>query len=281
MPSLNFLLMAGLFALGLVLAKRSRIVTHIVGGVFVVLGFVNLALSQHPEVTTKLFPFADYVFFSDWSGFVAAFLSSASLGLARSRGDRIRASVLSGVLLLLAVMTYAWFFTEAPALKESRFDPHGVCLQTADTTCGPACAVTVLKKSGIETTEKEMAELALSRKATGTRDLGLYRALKLKAAAAGLDVSFVKLNWNELQLVPKPCIIVCVYDPDTPLTTGKELSLSWTPEVGHTVVYFGADVNGRAIIGEPDWGLERWPRWAFDALWTGHAIVVHRGRLFE
>jgi hypothetical protein len=61
-----------------------------------------------------------------------------------------------------------------------------VCLQTSESSCGPACAATLLRKFGITATEKEIAAASLTSR-NGTENWYLARALR----ARGLNVQFV------------------------------------------------------------------------------------------
>ena len=57
-----------------------------------------------------------------------------------------------------------------------------LCLQTSPRTCTPACAATLLSLHGIDTTERDMAQLCLTRQGRswygGTSWQGLYRGIE-------------------------------------------------------------------------------------------------------
>lgn len=73
--------------------------------------------------------------------------------------------------------------------KWSEFQDHwlqGVCLQTSESSCGPACAATLLRRIGRTTTEKEIAQASFTSR-NGTENWYLARTLR----ARGLKVQFV------------------------------------------------------------------------------------------
>ena len=72
----------------------------------------------------------------------------------------------------------------------------GICVQTTDTTCSPACTTTLLRMHGIVAAEQEMAVLCLMR--AGTRWQSLYRGLKRKTDGTRCDVEIVHCPADEL-----------------------------------------------------------------------------------
>lgn len=66
---------------------------------------------------------------------------------------------------LLPVITYAEL-----AGIDSKFDSHGVCLQSTNYNCGPAAAVTALGQLGIDAEESVLAVHARTTKISGTQE---------------------------------------------------------------------------------------------------------------
>jgi predicted double-glycine peptidase len=105
-------------------------------------------------------------------------------------------------LLVCLVMGVAviWFSILpflTPALIKDRLqniktitDSEGSCFQTTDYTCGPAAAVTALRKLGLDAQEGELAILARSSPISGTLPLSLSSALKSRYAADGLECDY-------------------------------------------------------------------------------------------
>ena len=70
-------------------------------------------------------------------------------------------------------------------------------MQSRGASCGPCCAVTLLRHCGIEADEREMSDLCLTTK-SGTPSLGLYRGLKLKTNDTPWDVEVVRGDLEQL-----------------------------------------------------------------------------------
>jgi hypothetical protein len=105
------------------------------------------------------------------------------------RRDRIAVSVL---MACVVAMTSVWPFL-APAFNrnylanlQTRMGTDGVCLQNTDYTCGPASAVTALRKLGFRADEGEIAFLAHTSSATGTPPDILAQVLQKRYANEGL-----------------------------------------------------------------------------------------------
>jgi predicted double-glycine peptidase len=103
--------------------------------------------------------------------------------LSRLPVKRTRAYV-SALMAVVVSMMSVWPFL-APALNRSylarlqtRMDADGICLQSNDYNCGPAAAVTALRKLGFPAEEGEIAILAYTSTATGTPPDILARALQ-------------------------------------------------------------------------------------------------------
>jgi hypothetical protein len=68
--------------------------------------------------------------------------------------------VLASTLLIAAIQIMQWNYTRpvAPHLKDS-VTPSGLVIQTSDTSCAAASAASILRRFGMEMSEREMAEL--------------------------------------------------------------------------------------------------------------------------
>lgn len=126
-------------------------------------------------------------------GFITTLLLTTPLSRLARRRDRI------GVILLEVVAVFAmsvWPFL-APAFNRgylarlsTRIDSDGVCRQSNDYTCGPAAAVTALRKLGFPAEEGEIAILAHTSTAIGTDPDVLTRALRAKYGRDGLVADY-------------------------------------------------------------------------------------------
>jgi len=109
----------------------------------------------------------------------------------------------------------------------------GVCLQSVSSTCGPACAATLLRAAGIEATERELAREALTH-AAGTETWYLARAMRNR----GLPVE-IRLDRRRPYLMPAPSIAA--------------VRLRKLEGTKHFVVLFGKSAAGW-VVGDPNEG---------------------------
>jgi hypothetical protein len=191
----TFLLAIGLFALGVLLGRRKGI-SH---KFFVFLCVIGMAAAL-PGVA-----FAAYYFkifrepiwlyeFRSWS-FAELAAGGAGLlaGLLHGRFSphpRFRRLAgrcfFPGALALGLLVPYAKPVLRPP--QWSQFKDRwsdGVCLQTSESSCGPACVATLLHLSGKSATELEIARESFSSK-SGTENWYLARALRRR----GITVQF-------------------------------------------------------------------------------------------
>jgi len=98
--------------------------------------------------------------------------------------------------VVIALTGSVWPFL-APAFNhrqlehlQTRVDANGVCRQTTDYTCGPASAVTALRKLGLPAEEGEIAILSGTTSSTGTPPDFLAAALQKRYGRDGLIVEY-------------------------------------------------------------------------------------------
>ncbi len=130
-------------------------------------------------------------------GFIAAMVLTAPLSRLPQRRSRIAVVVL--MVVVVCVMS-VWPFL-APAFNrkhlaglKTRFDADGICLQSNDYNCGPAAAVTALRKLGLPAEEGEIALLAHTSSAIGTPPDMLARALRDRYEKEGLVSQYRVFN---------------------------------------------------------------------------------------
>jgi hypothetical protein len=149
----------------------------------------------------------------------------------------------------------------------------GDCVQTTDYTCSAASAATLLRAHGIPATEREMAELCLTRR--GTSWLGIYRGLKLKTQGTRWDVEVVRCSREEL---PKHCDSPLLIDVG--LESGQHVDQAfreeygWRPGLNHSVLLTGFTSDAHAMIVDPMpmIGREEWDPATFKLLWRGYGM---------
>ncbi|GAI31450.1 unnamed protein product, partial [marine sediment metagenome] len=104
----------------------------------------------------------------------------------------------------LMVMVVVWFSVLpflVPALIRgylanlaTRVDSNGICFQSTDYTCGPAAAVTALRKLGLSAHEGELAILSHTSPVAGTLPWCLYTALQNRYSAEGLRCQYRRFD---------------------------------------------------------------------------------------
>lgn len=122
-------------------------------------------------------------------GFIGAMILTTPLLKLPKRRDRIAVRCL---MVLVVLLTSVWPFL-APAFNRdylaslrTRIDKDGICLQNTSYTCGPASAVTALRKLGITADEGQIAILAHTSTAIGTPPDILAAALSRQFVRQGL-----------------------------------------------------------------------------------------------
>lgn len=141
----------------------------------------------------------------------------------------------------------------------TRMDADGVCLQSTDYTCGPAAAVTALRRLGFPAEEGKIALLSQTSSFTGTLPDLLAEALQQKYGRDGLIVNyrFFK-NLNELQQAGLTLAVV-----------------KFSFMVDHYVVVL--KVNSIDVtVGDPLNGIEIISREDFLKQWRFCGIVLQR-----
>ncbi len=143
--------------------------------------------------------------------------------------------------------------------KATKIDEKGVCRQMHDYTCGPAAAVTALRRLDVSATESELAILASTSPAAGTDADLLASAINERYATTGVQAAYRLFNSiDELR-------------PAIPAVALMHFSLF----VDHYVAVLEVMPTG-VLIGDPLGGEELLTREQFARNWRGSAIVVTR-----
>ena len=98
---------------------------------------------------------------------VLGFITTMVLTTPLSRVPQKRIRILVSILMVFIVLSNAIWPFIAPMVDRrqlnglhTRMDKSGICLQTTDYTCGPASAVTALRKLGLPAEEGQIAILS-------------------------------------------------------------------------------------------------------------------------
>lgn len=176
--------------------------------------------------------------------------------------ERVVVCLLMGALLLWSSILP--FLT--PALIESRLasiettlDANGVCLQTTRYTCGPAAAVTALRRLGLPAGEGELAILSHASPITGTLPGSLCKALQNRYAGDGLQCRYRPFgSISELR------------DSGITLAVVKDAFL-----LDHCVAVL--DISDETVtVADPSLGIRSMSRAQFEAVWRFCGIVLKR-----
>ena len=166
-------------------------------GYFIPVGLVFLfavafhvpALLFTPPVSWMLMGLRKFAVF----GFVAAMVLTTPLSRLPKSRDRILVVVLmtANVFFLSLWPFFASMFDrDQLARLETNIGRDGVCLQTTDYTCGPASAVTALRKLGLPAEEGRISILSCTSFQEGTPPDMLADALQNEYGKDGLLVTF-------------------------------------------------------------------------------------------
>lgn len=177
-----------------------------------------------------------------------------------------RARVLICFLMAVIVfMASVWPFL-APMIDrrqlrglQTHMDKNGVCLQTTDFTCGPASAVTALRKLGLPADEGEIAILSCTSEMEGTPEDMLADGLKREYSSSGLLVQCrVFRSVAELKQAGLTLAVV-----------------KYGFMVDHWVAVLGV-TDSEVIVGDPLGGLDHLSYADFAGKWRFVGIVLGR-----
>ncbi len=174
--------------------------------------------------------------------------------------------VVACVLMVMFVVHSSISPLIAPALLKDDLsnlktivDFNGICLQSRNYTCGPAAAVTALRKLGFQAQEGEMAVLARSNPITGTFPGYLYTALQNRYGNKGLKCRYQHFD-SINQLKGQGIILVVI----------KEAFLS-----DHCVAVLNVS-DRMVVIADPGFGKLNMSHEQFEKVWRFSGIVLNR-----
>lgn len=252
--------------------SRSDSVRNTAALLTILFGGLYFRFAWDQTLLTTLVPNSELVILGNWFPIFAAVL--AGIVWAGS-GQRVRRVVPVAMLSVVSVISVTSpLLGEKPVCGENW--RGGVCLQTTPYTCSPASAATLLRVHGIEATEREMAELCLTRR--GTNWMGLFRGLSKKVAGSPWRVEVFDVPTDAKTMPPDtPAILVARLPADSQNHELRDTS-GWRPGQAHSVVYLGKLTDDVLIVGDPTFGRELWRRDELPTLWTGRGLrLVPRG----
>jgi len=170
------------------------------------------------------------------------------------------------VLMVALVVHFSVSPFIAPALLKDELsnlkttiDSNGICFQSRYYTCGPAAAVTALRKLGFDAQEGEMAVLARTSPIIGTLPRCLYAALQNRYGQKGLNCQYRHFD-SVTQLKGRGITLAVI----------KDTFLS-----DHCVAVL--DVSDQMVtIADPVFGKLNMPHGQFEKIWRFSGIVLNR-----
>jgi hypothetical protein len=195
-------------------------------------------------------------------GLAAPLLQVALHSRLKKKTERKLVAVfLSIVMVRVIIFPFAFAAIAAADLAnlKTQIDTKGVCLQSRDYTCGPAAAVTVLRRTGVPAEEGDLAVLARSNSLGGT-DLEML-AQAINTRYGGYGVACQCRHFKGL---------------DELREAGCSLGvIEYNPWMDHCVAVLGVD-GERVNTGDPLIGLHPYHRSDFEKSWRHIGIIFQR-----
>ena len=171
-----------------------------------------------------------------------------------------------GLLAVMIILTTSIWPFIAPAFNrdflrktQTRLDSHGICLQSTDYTCGPAAAVTALRRMGFDAEEGSIAIAAGTSQACGTPPDILAEKLDAIYSGQGLYSRFkVFKSVDELA------------------SDGITLAVI---KFGFLVDHYVAVLEVQPdylVVGDPAIGLRKFKRSEFEKDWKKIGVLLRR-----
>ena len=268
-------LSAGLFWGGAVAARRRSAIPATCLALTAAAFIVSFGLGIHGKLlVARIVPFSNALVLGNWIPLAAALLSGILVG--RRALPPWRRGLFAVVLLAAAWYTVLCNFIRTPPPAQDRWAQGVVCLQSTAASCSPCAAATLLRHYGIETSEREMIGLCLTRN-NGTPSLGLYRGLKLKTRNTPWDVEVVRGDVERLRRAASQPVLMRFRLRREAGTVPEFLErLGWAPDAGHAVVLYRFCDDGRAETGDPAVGVHKITPEALEARWRGEGLRLVR-----
>lgn len=128
---------------------------------------------------------------------VLAFAVTMGLTAPLSRLPRKFEKLIIGILMTVVVVWFSVMPFLFPALIKDKLsnlttnvNSNGICFQSTNYTCGPAAAVTALRKLGLSANEGELAVLSYTSPIVGTLPTCLSSALQRRYGTEGLKCQY-------------------------------------------------------------------------------------------
>jgi predicted double-glycine peptidase len=243
---------------GALAVRRSlRLGTALVGGMLVLI-LVKAGVSHFPAGEPRLFPWDWYPFVESWWHlFPAMFIFGAGMVIVRRSVWKRDGLLVGAGYLLLHCGVVAVLIGRPHEMLNGVVNAEGVCHQTSGYSCGPASAAMLLHRHGVDATEREMADLCVTRsggtKMSGTSDSGLMRGLRLKLK----DWATPVISAPPYEQIPVPALV----------------AIQLSPSLCHCILVSAVEPDQVRVL-DPLYGRGTIPRAQFERAWCRSAIHV-------
>ncbi len=197
---------------------------------------------------------------------ILAFSATMGLTTPLSRLPRKCEKFTIGFLMTVVVFWFSVLPFLVPALIKEELrnlktvvNPNGICLQSTGYTCGPAAAVTALRKLGVTADEGEIAVLSHSSPVAGTLPTCLTTALQRRYGIEGLKCQY--RNFNSINQLRNAGITLAVV---------KDGLIN-----SHCVAVLGV-TDYMVTVADPVWGRMLMSHKEFEKVWRFSGIVLKR-----
>jgi hypothetical protein len=150
------------------------------------------------------------------------------------------------------------------AKLQTKMDADNVCVQSTAYTCGPAAAVTALRRLGLTAHEGEMAILSHSSPISGTLPWCLYKAIKNRYASEGLDCHLRHFD-----------SVSQLREAEVTLAVVKDAFL-----LDHCVAVIEVD-DDTVTIADPVLGQMKMSHKDFESVWRFYGIALKSGTIHK
>jgi predicted double-glycine peptidase len=240
---------------GVLAAKRSRLLATGLVGIMVPLLVLKVIVALVPAGEARLFPWNWYPVVEHWWYlFPAMLVLGAAIVICYGSLWKRDAILIIAALLVIQCGIVA-ILMGRPHELTGRVNLKGVCHQTSGYSCSAASAVNLLHRYGVGATEREMAELCVTRAGgsrwTGTTDSGLMRGLRIKLEGRGT-----------------PRITLPAYDS---IPTPSLVAIQLNEQLSHSIMVVAVAPDHVNVV-DPLYGTGTIPREQFERGWKKSAI---------
>jgi hypothetical protein len=200
--------------------------------------------------------------------FVLSFAIAMGLTVPLSRLPRKLEKVMVCLLMAVSISWACVLPFLVPAVLRSqlaslttRFDANGICRQSTRYTCGPAAAVTALKKLGLSAEEGQLAILSYTSPLAGTSPSLLCSALQNRYSCEGLRCRYRRFDSIE-QLRGAGITLAVVKDAFL---------------LDHCLAVLAVS-DQTVTVADPIVGILSIQRWQFEKVWRFSGIVMERNK---